>query len=125
MINKVKELSVIQNISLIDRLVRVSIGTALIVTAAISLGNNLVISWETYTILLAIYPLLTAILGWDPIYSLTHSSSCSLNGINQCGTIPYEIDSLRGNNPLPDKGHEFEHSLSASHHNKIQPFLQL
>jgi len=107
-------LGVVQNQGLVDRLSRIGIGVALIVIAVMSLNNSAEVVWETYAILLAVYPLLTGMLGWDPLYSLFEVKTCNLTGTNQCGTFPYEVDAALGNEPLPEK--DYDHSLSSSHH---------
>jgi len=109
-------LGVVQNTGLMDRVVRLSIGGALIAASAISLSSPAPVIWETYAILLAIYPLMTGMLGWDPVYTMFNAKTCRLTGRNQCGTLPYEVDAMLGHNPITNKGHEYEHTLTASHH---------
>jgi len=106
-------LGVVQNASLIDRIIRLSIGGALVTASVISLSSTTTVMWETYAILLAIYPLMTGMLGWDPIYSMTNTKTCRLTGRNQCGTLPYEMDAAMGHNPRPNK--DYDHSLAGSH----------
>lgn len=107
----------VENIGLVDRMVRFVGGGVLMTFGAlkIALTGNDVIS--AAAILLAVYPLMTTFVGWDPIYQLLGGRSCSLGGgRNQCGTLPYEIDAALGHNPEPDEGFEYDHSLAGSHH---------
>ena len=66
-------------------------------------------------ILFAIYPLMTTMMGWDPLYQLFGARSCTVEGgRQQCGTFPYEVDAALGHDPKPDQSHD--HSLTGSHH---------
>ena len=111
-------LGVVYNIGLFDRVARFIVGFALLVAGSIGMSMSPAITtWEATAILVSVYPVLTAILGWDPLYALFGARTCSLEGgRNQCGTLPYEIDAAMGNDPEPDKGFEYDHSLSGSHH---------
>lgn len=106
-----------ENIGLIDRMVRFFGGGALLAYGVISIvttGHDLV---SAVAVLLAIYPLMTTIMGWDPFYQLLGTRTCGLeSGRHQCGTLPYEMDAALGNNPQPDKGYEYDRSLTGSHH---------
>ncbi len=112
------KMGVIYNIGLLDRVVRFIVGFALLAAGAIAMTMSPVITgWETLAVLVSVYPLLTAILGWDPLYAMFGARSCRLDGgRNQCGTIPYEVDAALGHNPKPDRGFEYDHSLGSSHH---------
>ena len=111
-----------QNLGWLDRLIRVIIGTALIASAVTFLtlspetptwlSDGSPMSWPYYAILIAIYPLLTAILGRDPIYALMGIRSCGTSQRNPCGTFPFEVDAAVGNTPRPRD--DIEHSLSNS-----------
>ena len=106
-----------ENLGLIDRMVRFFGGGALMTFGVLSamLTKHDVISASA--ILLAIYPLMTTLMGWDPFYQMIGGRSCSLEGgRNQCGTLPYEVDAALGHNPHPDEGYEYDHSLAGSHH---------
>ncbi len=111
-------LGVVQNIGLLDRLVRFIVGFALLAGGAVGMSMTPTITtWEALAILFSVYPVLTSILGWDPAYAMFGARTCSLEGgRNQCGTLPYEIDAALGRDPEPDRGFEYDHSLSASHH---------
>ena len=106
----------VENIGLVDRIVRFFGGGALMaygVLNALLTGHDMV---SAVAILLAVYPLMTTMMGWDPIYLLFGARSCALEGgRNQCGTLPYELDSVLGHNPKPDEGYEYDHSLTGSH----------
>jgi hypothetical protein len=107
----------VENIGLVDRIVRFVAGCALMgfgVYSALTTSHDAV---SATAILLAVYPLLTAMLGWDPLYNLIGGRTCSLGaGRNQCGTLPYEVDAALGHNPHPGEGYEYDHSLVGSHH---------
>lgn len=107
----------VENIGLVDRMVRFVAGGALMTFGILKIvltGNDVV---SATAILLAVYPLMTTCMGWDPFYHLIGGRSCSLEGgRNQCGTLPYEVDAALGHNPEPDEGYEYDHSLAGSHH---------
>lgn len=107
----------VENIGLVDRMVRFFGGGALMIFGVITA----LMKWHdvisAVAIFLAVYPLMTTMVGWDPIYELFGTRSCNLEGgRNQCGTLPYELDSALGHNPHPDVGYEYDHSLAGSHH---------
>ncbi|MFQ5469867.1 MAG: DUF2892 domain-containing protein [Gammaproteobacteria bacterium] len=112
------DLPVVQNIGLADRLIRFFGGGALLIWGALSMViYDAVTLASVGAILLAIYPLMTTVMGWDPIYQIFGTRSCSLEGgRNQCGTLPYEVDSALGHDPKPDRDYEYDHSLTGSHH---------
>lgn len=107
-------LSVVQNLGLYDRCLRVLAGVILLggSVAHLVLADSMV-SWHAYTSLLSIYPFLTGILGWDPLYEMAEVRSCQLTGRNQCGTFPYELESVLGGTPQPEE--EYDHSLAGVH----------
>jgi hypothetical protein len=106
-----------ENIGLIDRMLRFFGGGALMiygVMSAVLTGHDVV---SAIAILLAVYPLMTTMMGWDPIYELLGARSCEVEGgRNQCGTLPFELDSALGHEPKPDAGYDYDHSLAGSHH---------
>jgi len=107
----------VQNIGLVDRMVRFFGGGALMAFGIISalMTKHDVVS--AVAILLAVYPLMTTMMGWDPFYQLLGARSCNrAGGRNQCGTLPYEVDAALGHDPTPDEGYEYDHSLVGSHH---------
>jgi len=121
MMNKIKfitqQLGTVQNLGLNDRVIRGVIAALMIGLPSLdlALGGILggIFGWHGYVILLSIYPALTAILGWDPLYSLFQIRSCGVALHNQCGTFPYQVADALGRNPVVDKGYEFDHSLSS------------
>jgi len=124
-----KKSMVIENLGWLDRTIRFIVGTAFISISATYLfiaettpawlrqGEPNV--WPYYLMIIAIYPLATAILGRDPIYGFFNVKSCDTSERNVCGTFPYEVDAALGHKPVPDS--EIEHSLSMSHHVKKTP----
>jgi hypothetical protein len=110
------KLSVVQNLGLADRMVRVFIGTALLAGGVVSMFSNAVLTWEPYAMLISIYPLMTCLLGWDPLYATVDARTCSLEGgRNACGTFPYEVDAVvMGDKLVPHK--DYDHSLYDAHH---------
>lgn len=106
-----------ENIGLLDRMVRFFGGGALMtfgVLSALFTGHDVM---SAIAVLLAIYPLMTTIMGWDPIYQLLGTRTCAVEGgRNQCGTLPYEVDSALGHEPKPNEGYNYDHSLTASQH---------
>jgi hypothetical protein len=107
-----------ENIGLVDRMVRFFGGGALMAFGVLSalLTKHDVVS--AVAILLAVYPLMTTVMGWDPIYHIFGARTCTVEGggRNTCGTLPYEVDSALGHAPQPDEGYEYDHSLAGSHH---------
>lgn len=105
-----------ENIGLVDRMVRFFGGGALMtfgVISALLTGHDVM---SAIAILLAVYPLMTTIMGWDPIYQLLGARTCAVEGgRNQCGTFPYELDSALGHEPKPDEDYAYDHSLTGSH----------
>lgn len=107
----------IQNMGLLDRVLRLG-GGGLIV-------GMLVLYYEMrhvwlplpvmfYVIAISLYPLLTAIIGWDPFYSLFQVRSCGDIGRNQCGTFPYQVKAIMGRAPKYCDS-ETERSLESCH----------
>ena len=104
---------VVQNIGLADRFIRFFGGGALLSWGALSLVLDSSPVWATIAILLAVYPLMTTVMGWDPFYQLFGTRTCSLEGgRNQCGTFPYEMEAAVGHNPQPES--DYDHSLTGS-----------
>jgi hypothetical protein len=109
----------VENIGLVDRMVRFFGGGALMaygIFTALTTTHDLV---SASAILLGVYPLMTTMMGWDPIYHLFGAKTCAIKGgRNQCGTLPYEMESALGHNPKPDDGYEYDHSLAGSHYDQ-------
>lgn len=107
----------IQNMGLLDRVLRF-IGGALILGMLVLYYEMkhawLPLSVMVYTTGISIYPILTALIGWDPFYSLFNVRSCGNAGKNQCGTFPYQVMAMMGRAPKYCDS-ETEHSLEACH----------
>ena len=115
-----------QNLGWLDRLIRFMIGTAMLVAPVTYLlylspetptwiNDGAPMDWPYYSMLLSSYPLLTAMLGHDPVYALFGLKSCGTSPRNPCGTLPFEIASAAGNRPRPndDVDHSLENSRQA------------
>jgi hypothetical protein len=90
-----------QNIGLTDRITRFFVGGALLAIGALLLVEQGVTGSAVGIMLSAIYPLMTTMMGWDPLYQITGAKTCNLDGRNACGTFPYEVDAALGNKPIP------------------------
>ncbi len=110
------QLGVIQNVGWLDRVVRVLVGMAMLVYPAVMIltSETEQSPWLLYSMLLSIYPWLTGIVGFDPIYEQFVIRTCDTSDRNPCGTFPYEIDAALGHHPIPSS--DIEHSLEHSHH---------
>ncbi|MFQ5677771.1 MAG: DUF2892 domain-containing protein [bacterium] len=119
MATTMRKLEVIQNEGLLDRVTRFIIG---VVMLGIGVGEMTVTPhitwWEAALVIASVYPILTAILGWDPFYGMTKVRTCNpeSGNRNECGSFPYEVDAALGHKPTPDKGSEYDHTLAGSHH---------
>ena len=117
-----KQFRIIENIGWLDRIIRMMVGTAMIVVPTIILAMNAmrldegssVSGWWYVAMLLALYPFWTCSIGWDPVYGLLNVCTCGGSDKNPCGTFPYEVDAAVGHHPIPDS--EVVHSLTAAHH---------
>jgi hypothetical protein len=110
------KLGVVQNLGLADRTIRLIVAAVLMGIPTYYLGmiDGTFTPWHGLLMLFAIYPAFTGMLGWDPIYHMTRIRSCSNTGLNQCGTLPYEIDAALGHRPIPSR--DYDHSLAGSNH---------
>jgi len=90
------KLGAVQNVGLLDRVVRLVVGAAMVGVVYMDFLNAVAFGWHAYLPILAIYPLMTGSLGWDPLYAAGHVKSCDTSSRNQCGTFPYEIESAVG-----------------------------
>lgn len=97
---------VIENMGIVDRLLRTLVGLTLTVPIIIAAASGDRPSWEIYASMAATYMLLTGMLGWDPFYALFHARSCDLSERNRCGSFQYEADAMLGHHPDHDKGYE-------------------
>ena len=110
------QLRVIQNLGWLDRVIRVVIGTAMLAYPVYQIATSETVqdSWMMYSMLISIYPFLTAILGYDPIYAQFVVRTCDTSERNQCGTFPYEVDAALGRQPVPNSN--TERSIEGSQH---------
>ena len=82
------KIQVVQNIGLADRLIRFFGGGALLSWGALSLVMESTPVLATLAILLAVYPLMTTVMGWDPFYQLFGTRTCSLEGGRNLAHFP-------------------------------------
>jgi hypothetical protein len=103
----------VQNLGLLDRIIRIVIGGGMFAIATVDLAiMKSAFDWHGYVMLAAVYPVLTAVLGWDPFYALIGTKSCSERGRGQCGTFPYEVNAALGRYGTPGRNCESDHSLT-------------
>ena len=89
----------IQNLGLIDRLVRVGAGAAFIGYAVHDLMSGASMHWwHAMGIFAAVYLFMTGMLGYGPFFAMAGVKTCSLDGRNQCGSLPYELSVFLGRN---------------------------
>lgn len=112
----------VQNIGLIDRTVRFLIGAGL-VGYIFSYHEmklpGVSIALQVLAVTVSLYPLMTAMFGWDPFYALLNVGSCGGSGRNQCGTLPYQIKAVLGRAPKYCDS-DAEHSLEACHDEPVE-----
>ena len=113
----INEQRIIQNQGWLDRVLRISISSTMIIVTAYLLEYDFTpkASWEYYTMLLGIIPAVTGLIGWCPVYKLLGIRSCGGSEKNPCGSLPFEIDAALGHHPIPNS--DIEHTLENSHHN--------
>ena len=117
-----KQVDIAHNLGWKDRMARFTLGGILlgVGVATIVVFNRpewivegqQVPSWAYYVSLVSIYPFLTAMLGWDPVYRLIGYRSCGNSPDNPCGSLPYEVDAAMGHEPEPTN--DAFHELGAS-----------
>jgi Inner membrane protein YgaP-like, transmembrane domain len=83
----------LQNIGLIDRMVRIIVGSAMISTWFFYPVESVSL-WFAALPLLGVLPLLSGILGWCPTYAMFHTKSCGTDEHNSCGTIPDQVEHM-------------------------------
>ena len=119
MTTTMQKLDVVQNEGLVDRVFRFVIGAIMLAIGSIGVAITPHITWwESTLIIVSVYPLLTAILGYDPFYSLFKAKTCSLDADskNACGSFPYEVDAAMGRKPQPPQGMEYDRNLEDARH---------
>lgn len=111
------EVRPLQNMGPLDRVVRFGAGALII--GAVVLYWEMKHAWlplplMVYATAIAVYPVLTGLVGWDPLYALFGVRSCGDTGKNQCGTFPYQVKAMMGRAPRYCDA-ETERSLEACH----------
>ena len=106
-------IGIVENTSVLDRIIRTLIGVALLVPMIVQLQVSMTdpeaikeLTWQSYAALISVYPLMTAMLGWDPFYAMFHARTCGTSDRNRCGTVSYQVDAALGHHPDHDKGYE-------------------
>jgi hypothetical protein len=99
-------LGAVQNIGWLDRTVRFFVGFALIVFVLRDMQLGIALGWHAYLPIIAIYPLMTGILGWDPFYATAHVKTCDTSSHNKCGTYLFEVESGMGKDVSCDDGYD-------------------
>ena len=116
MITLAEKSHVVQNMGLIDRVLRLFVGVALLSVSyyyAVHADVKYQL-FEFYSFAIALYPIFTGMFGWDPFYAIFHGRTCSDTGRNQCGTLPYQWQAMMGHAPKYCES-DTEHSLESCH----------
>src|SRR3569623_2112889 len=108
------KLGLVENMAFYDRVIRALVGLAMNVPIIIYLADlprSPVSPFDPngpqfYVSVDSIYFLLTALLGWDPFYSLFKVKSCGGSGRKRCGSFQYQTAAAMGQNPQSDKIYE-------------------
>ncbi len=96
------ELGPVQNMGLMDRSFRIVLGAAMIgLVLSPVLGNS-----YNFLAILAIYPCLTGMMGWDPLYSLRRVKTCDINDRNKCGTYGFQVSAAAGKDMACNEGYD-------------------
>lgn len=110
-----------ENIGLVDRVVRFAVGVTLLGVGLVYLvrtpelfTTSLRETLALVAIMISVYPIMTAVLGMDPLYQRLHVRSCGDSGINVCGTFPYQMRAAFGKAPRYCEVDD-ERSLEACH----------
>ena len=101
-----QSLSAVQNLGWLDRIVRFVVGSTLIAIVLMELRQGSTLGWQAILPIIAIYPLLSSILGWDPLYATGHIKSCDTSPHNKCGTYLFEIESAMGKDVACNDGYD-------------------
>ena len=105
-----------QNLGMLDRSIRfilgcVMLGVPFYMMTQVGQPAEQLYNWS---MLLSIYPFLTAVTGCDVLYKPFHIKSCDLSRRNKCGSFPFELDAWFGRDPVPED--DTEHTLGHSSH---------
>lgn len=110
-----------ENIGLLDRVARLVIGGALLGVGLFYLAltpGMLTTAGVDHLLLfgigISVYPILTAVLGVDPVYHHFGIRSGGDTGFNQCGSFPYQLKAALGRAPKYCEIDD-ERSLEACH----------
>ncbi len=117
MITASENVRTIENIGLIDRLGRFLIGgggVAYFIFYTELAHPLMLMASQVLVAGLCLYLIMTAMIGWDPLYAILSVKSCSLSGRNQCGTLPYQVMAMLGRAPKYCES-DSQHSLEACH----------
>lgn len=107
----------IENMGLFDRVVRFFVGGSILGYLVLYQGMQhpvISLGWQVALIAVAVYAIITAMMGWAPLYSILGIRSCNSTGRNQCGSLPYQIKALLGHAPRYCDS-DSEHSLESCH----------
>lgn len=81
------KLTLLQNVGRWERLARFLAGTALgAYGILIALQGRAV--WPTVAVLASMYPVISAMVGWDPLYHVFGVRTCG----RHCRQVPFELD---------------------------------
>lgn len=107
-----------QNLGAVDRTVRFIVGVLMLGVPyfMITQQGATVETWQSWLMVLSAYPCLTGIIGFDPLYRIFGKKSCDLSSRNRCGSYPFQVDAMIGNDPQPED--DYEHTLSHSKRRK-------
>ncbi|WP_455205716.1 YgaP family membrane protein [Kaarinaea lacus] len=83
----------LQNLSAIDRSIRIVIGAALVSTWLLA-DITTVSFWFALLPLVGAIVALSGILGWCPVYAAFGTKSCGVDSHNRCGTLPFQLSEL-------------------------------
>ena len=116
MITLAEKIHVVQNMGLIDRVLRLLIGMALVggsyyLVVHAGLKTEM---FAAYLFAVSLYPIFTGMFGWDPLYAIFNGRTCSDSGRHQCGTLPYQWRVMIGHAPRYCDS-DAEHSLESCH----------
>ncbi|MGD8886321.1 MAG: DUF2892 domain-containing protein [Gammaproteobacteria bacterium] len=110
-----QKLGVVENLGWLDRTIRVAFGASLIsIPCYYLITGSLMSPWYAFLMLLAVYPIMTGVLGTDLLYNMFGIKSCDTSERNVCGTFPYEIDAALGRKPVSNS--DIERRLENAHH---------